>query len=363
MNGRTYKDYYEILGVSKEASQKEVKDAYRKLARKYHPDANSADKEAEEKFKEISEAHEILSDPEKRTRYDQGATYFGNQGFGDAQGGWNMGDFGEGFESLFDIFTGFGGKARQAGAQRGRDLEYPLRMSFEDAFKGVETEINVTRNSTCRECQGSGAKKGTTPEMCPQCRGRGVVAQSQGFFSISRPCSNCAGRGTVIRDPCRNCGGAGRSREVRKLRVKVPAGVDHGSQIRVKGEGEAGVRGGPSGDLYISTEVAPHAFFRRDHTELLLDLPVRYTEATLGANVKIPTLNGKVSLKIPAGTQDGQLFRVRGRGFPKLSGFGKGDMLVKVFIDVPKRLNAEEKKVLKKLAETGKRNPRERLDG
>ena len=358
MNGRTYKDYYNILGVPKEASLKEIKEAYRKLARKYHPDTKPDDKEAEEKFKEISEAYEVLSDPKKRQQYDQGTSFSGGEGFGDFGFGGPFGDHGEGFESLFDIFTGFGRTQRQASAHRGKDLSYILRISFEDAYKGLTTDLNISRDSTCSECRGSGAKKGTSPEMCPQCRGRGVVAQSHGFFSISRPCSRCGGRGTIIKEPCPVCRGTGRSRDAKKLRVRIPGGVDSGSRIRVRGEGEAGFRRGPSGDLYITTEVLPHPFFRREENNLLLDLPLTFSEVTLGTSVKIPTLDGRLSLKVPAGTPDGQLLRLRGRGFPDLNGYGRGDMLVKVGIAVPKKLTAEEKNVLKRLSQVSRDNPR-----
>lgn len=361
VNGRTFKDYYKILGVSKEAAQKEIKEAYRRLARKYHPDANPGRKEAEERFKEISEAYDVLGDPKKRNQYDQGLSFFGPGGFKDFDFSWSpFADFGDGFDSLFDIFTGFG--RRRTSAQRGKDIYYTLRLSFEDAFRGVATRMNIAREVTCSSCLGSGARAGTSPTMCPHCQGRGVIAQNQGFFSLSRACPRCGGRGTVIENPCPRCQGAGRAREGRKLTVKIPPGVEDGSRIRYKGEGEAGLRGGPPGDLYITAEVAPHPFFKRDDSHVLLEIPLSFPEAALGTSVKVPTLDGRVSLKIPAGTQDGQTFRLRGKGFPRLGGIGRGDLLITVRIAVPTKLSSEQKELLIKLSKLIQENPRAYLE-
>lgn len=367
MNGRRHKDYYKILGIAKEVSQDEIKKAYRKLARKYHPDVNKGSKESEEKFKEISEAYEILGDSGKRKQYDQGVSFFGPGGardFKDFTGsaGGPFSDFGQGFSDLFDMFTGFGGQRKRTYRERGRGLVAKINLSFNDAYKGVKTRLTVNREVTCPDCKGSGTKPGTSPVMCPDCQGRGVIAQNQGFFSLSRTCTRCGGNGTVVENPCPKCGGSGRSKEVEKITVKIPPGVENGSKIRLAGEGEIGYGGGPSGDLYVVTQVAPHSYFKRDHENLLLELPIKFTEVALGSVIKVPTLNQKtVSLKIPAGTKDEQIFRLRGKGFPKLDGFGKGDMLVKVHIAVPKKLTAEEKSLLKKYASMDKNNPRDFL--
>lgn len=366
MNGRRYKDYYATLGVSRDASQEEIKKAYRKLARKHHPDANPQNKkEAEEKFKGISEAYEILGDPKKRRDYDQGVRFFETgfrPGFDFRDFGFErpFGDFGR-FADLFDLF-GFGGGAYERAPERGKDLYYSIQLSFGDATRGAVTRINIPRQIMCSACGGSGARAGTVPRVCPECGGRGMVAQNQGFFSISRTCRRCMGQGTVIENPCPTCHGAGVTKETQPVTVKVPAGVENGTRIRFAGKGERGLRGGPPGDLYIITKVAPHPIFKRKGSDILLDLPLTFTEAALGAKVKVPTLNGEVSLKVPPGTQDGQVLRLRGKGAPEVKGLGKGDMLVVARIAVPRRLSPEERKILEEFAKVHRENPREHLE-
>jgi len=368
MNGRKFKDYYSILGVEKGASKKDLKKAYHDLARKYHPDANPNNKNAEEKFKEISEAYEVLSDPKKRKEYEEGVRFYESGGFAGGRGegfgqGAPYGGVGD-FTNLFDMFGDFSGfaGAGQPQRERGKDLHYHIRLTFEDALKGLATRINVSRDESCPVCFGSGAKPGTSPKICPECQGRGVVAQNEGFFSLSRACSRCLGKGTIIESACPNCKGGGKSPKIQKITVKIPPGVKDGSKIRFKGKGGLGSNGGPPGDLYIITQVAPHSVFKRDGNDILLDLPITFTEAALGANVKVPTLDGAVSLKMPAGTQEGKSFRLRGKGTPSPAGGGRGDMLIKVRIAVPNKLNAKEKEALGKFAELHKENPREHLE-
>ncbi len=364
MANRRRKDYYEILGVDKKSTQDEIKKSYRKLARKYHPDRASEGekKKSEEKFKEISEAYEVLGNPKKRQEYDQGARFF-ESGFrpgADFGFGAPSGDFGQ-FSDIFDLF-GTGKKRRGYEApEKGRDLQYNVQLSFEQALKGAAVKINVMREKVCSNCGGTGAKPGTFPKKCPTCGGRGQIAQNQGFFSISRPCPQCLGRGVVIDNPCSVCRGTGRAKKTEPIAVKIPAGVTDGSRIRFPGKGEAGYRGGPHGDLYVITRVNSHSIFKRDGSNILLDLPISFTEAVLGTKVKVPTTNGVVSLKIPVGTQDGQVFRLKGKGAPRLKGMGKGDMLVKVRLVIPRKLDKEEKEILKKFAEKRKENPREHL--
>lgn len=370
MNG---KDYYQILGVDKKASQQEIKKAYRRLAQKYHPDKNPNNKEAEEKFKEVSEAYEVLSDSEKRKQYDQGTYFFKQQGFdpraysrfyqdfGAAQTVFtDLGGFG-GFEDIFNLFSGFGRGRRAKTAERGRDITYKIHLAFDDALKGVATRINVNRNVVCPTCVGTGAKPGTSSRTCPECGGRGTVALNQGLFGLSRSCPSCLGRGSIIDAPCPACRGTGRGTETKKITVRLPPGVTDGSKIRFPGKGEPGLKGGPPGDLYIITEVEPHPFFKRKGSDVLLDLPITFAEAALGGRVKVPTLDGIVHLRIPAGTQDGRTFRLRGKGAPKLKGHGTGDMLVTVHIVVPTKLNKAEKELIEKLAATTKENPRAKL--
>ncbi len=355
---------YEILGVSKKASQKEIKDAYRKLARKYHPDANPSGKETEEKFKEISQAYEVLGDQKKRAEYDQmtsmfGAGAYGTQGFrGFKSTGFEdvFTDLG-GFGDIFDIFMGRSRSGTSA-AERGKDIYYQLNLSFEDAARGATTKLNITKETTCPKCNGTGAKPGTSSRVCPHCNGTGFVAQNQGFFSLSTTCNRCLGRGTIIDNPCANCRGTGRAPETKKINVRIPAGVDNGSKIKIKGEGEAGFRGGPSGDLYIVTKISEHPLFKRLGSDLYLDLPLTFSEAALGTKVEIPTLDGALSLKVPSGTQSGQVFRLSGRGVPEPRTNRKGNMYVTAQIVVPTKLGRKEREVLSEFAQLNQRDPR-----
>ena len=353
------KDLYEILGVSKSASREEIKKAYRKLARKHHPDNNPGDAEAEERFKEVQGAYDVLSDPEKRKQYDQlGSRVFSGMGGrgGNYQWSGNLGDLGD-LGDLSDLLGGiFGGTgARRSSARartrqtHGRDVEVAVNLSFEDSLKGVTTKIPVELETTCSTCTGTGAEPGTTPQICPECRGRGVTAEDQGFFAFSTPCPRCGGNGTVVEKPCRKCGGSGRERRTKRYTVKIPAGVRDGTQIRLKGKGEAGVAGGPAGDLIVTTRVAPSPLFERKGSDLVVDVPVGYATAALGGEVEVPTPEGPVSLKVPGGTESGKLFRIRGRGAPKLNGGGKGDVLARVRIAVPKRVNKRERELLEEL--------------
>ena len=356
---------YEILGVAKGASADEIKKAYRKLAREYHPDRNPGDASAEERFKEVQGAYDLLSDPEKRKQYDtfgsangRGGFQGGNVNFGD----FNVGDLGD----LGDLFGGFfGGRGGRAGGgrtrgRRGSDVEVEINLSFEDSLKGVETKIPVTLETACSECHGSGAKPGTAPKICPECHGRGVVAESQGFFALSQPCPRCHGNGTVIEDPCPRCGGSGRERRTKRYAVKIPAGVRDGTRIRLKGKGEAGFAGGEAGDLYVVTRVQPSTLYERRGDDLIVDVPVTFSEAALGATVEVPTPDGPVSVKVKPGTQDGTLLRVKGKGAPKLKGSGRGDLLARVKVEVPKKLNKRERELLEELGR-GSRDPREAL--
>jgi molecular chaperone DnaJ len=378
MNGS--KDYYKTLGVDKKASEKEIKDAYRKLARKYHPDANAGDKGSEEKFKEISEAYEILSSPDKRKQYDTGGMFAGaggpGPGFGPfdfgASGGrpgsrtytysGDLGDLGD----LGDIFNLFGGRGTGTGRRRetpkGRDIQTDVTISFDEALSGITVPLTVRGKSVCPTCKGTGAKAGTLPKTCSNCGGRGSVSQNQGPFAFSRPCPACGGRGTVIEDPCETCRGAGAVEMPRNIKVKIPAGIKDGGKVRFPGKGEAGPLGGAPGNLFVKVHVEPHKYFKRKDGDILLDLPVTFPEAALGTTVEIPTINGKVKLKIPAGTSDGRKFRLRGKGAPKAKGKGHGDMIVTARVVVPKKMAAKEKELVKKLQELEKEDPRSFLD-
>lgn len=352
MNGK--KDYYELLGIDRSASEEEVKKAYRKLALQHHPDRNPGDKQAEEKFKQVSEAYQVLSDPQKRAQYDQ----FGHAAFGD-NGPFTGGfDFSAGFEDIFgDIFGEFfgtGGNRRRSGRSRGEDLRYNLRLSFEEVVRGAEKKIKIPRHGACETCRGSGAKAGTTPQTCPICRGRGQVSFQQGFFSVSRSCSQCHGQGTIIQDSCTACAGAGRVRRTHTLSVKIPAGVDSGSRLKLRGEGESAPGpGGSPGDLYVVIEVEPHPIFVRDNLDILCDLPISFVQAALGAEIDVPTLEGKVKMKIPAGTQSGKVFRLKGKGIQDVQGYHQGDELVRVNVETPTHLTARQKDLLKEFAALG----------
>jgi len=349
------RDYYEILGVERGASADEIKRAYRKLARRYHPDFNKTDPRAEEKFKAINEAYEVLSDPQRRERYD----HFGHDesvGAGGFGGFGGFGDLGSIFE---DIFGGFGdfGRRRPPGPEQGKHLRYDLEITLEEAFNGGAKKIRVPRTENCPECGGSRARPGTKPEKCPACGGSGQqqVTRNTPFGRMVnvQTCLHCAGRGTVVKEPCPACRGEGWIVRERTIEVKIPPGIDHGTRLRVPGGGEAGVRGGPPGDLFVVVSLRRHKLFRREKDDLLYELPLQMALAALGAEVEVPTLEGKAVLKLPQGTQPGAVFRLRGKGMPRLYGRGKGDLRVKVDVVVPKRLSAREKELLTELARLG----------
>ena len=363
---------YDTLGVKKGASADEIKKAYRKLAAQYHPDKNPGDASAEEKFKEVQNAYDTLSDPEKRKQYDSFGSANGRPGFDPrnfdfGRGGGNftindLGDLGDLFGGLFGGRAGRGAGARRAQPERGADVEAEVRLSFEDSLRGIETKIPVEITTACRVCGGSGAEPGTAPVICPVCHGRGVVAESQGMFALSEPCPRCRGNGTVIEQPCHNCGGSGRERRTKRYTVKIPAGVKSGTRIRLKGKGEVGAAGGPAGDLFVVTRVEPSKLFHRRGADLVIDVPVTYTEAALGATVEVPTPYGdRVSLKVPAGTQDGRQLRIRGHGAPKLEGKGKGDLIARLRVTVPKKLSKQEREALEALQKASHDDPREAL--
>ena len=346
-------DFYEVLGVSKSASQDEIKKAYRELARKWHPDRNPDDPKAEERFKEIQQAYGTLSDPEKRKQYDAGGRFagFGAGGF-PGGGGFPRGGF---TSDLGDIFSSFFGRGRQQGprAQHGRDLETEVRLSFDQAMQGAQIAVSVPTTEPCLTCDGSGARPGTSPRTCPRCEGTGIDAQSQGLFSISQPCPECGGQGAVIDDPCPACSGSGIAQEAKRYRVNVPAGVHDGSRIRLAGKGEAGYRGGPRGDLYVTTRVAPSPVFKqRPDGNLEVELPVTIAEAIQGAEIEVPTLSGSKTIRIPPGTQHDAVQRLRGEGPPRTKGSGRGDIYYRIRIDVPKELSQDQREAVAKLAET-----------
>ncbi|MBI4529754.1 MAG: molecular chaperone DnaJ [Deltaproteobacteria bacterium] len=349
MNGKS--DYYELLGVNRNAGEEEIKKAYRKLALKYHPDRNPGNKEAEEKFKAVSEAYQILIDPEKRSQYDR----FGHAAFGEA--GFARGfDFTSGFEDIFgDIFGEFfgGGTSRRRTRTRGEDLRYNIEISFEEAAFGAEKKIKIPRQSPCETCHGSGSKPGSSPRTCPSCRGSGQVTFQQGFFQVSRSCSQCRGEGTIISDPCSSCNGAGRVRKLHALSVKIPAGVDTGSRLKLRGEGESGSSGGPPGDLYVVIQVQPHPLFVRDGLDLVCEVPINFVQAALGTEIDVPTLEGKVKMKIPAGTQSGKILRLKGKGIRDVHGYQQGDQLVRIVVETPTHLTAGQKQLLKEFAALG----------
>ncbi len=344
------RDYYEVLGLQRNASIDEIKKAYRKLAVKYHPDKNPGDAEAEEKFKEAAEAYGVLSDEEKRARYDR----HGHQGLG-GMGGFDpnqFADFGDILGDLFGFGDFFGTRGRRGGTRpaRGNDLRYDLRLEFMEAAFGKDVTLQVPRIITCTTCTGSGAKPGTQPVTCTGCAGRGQIRYSQGFFAVARTCPQCGGQGKVIKDPCVTCGGAGRVREEKKIQVKIPAGVDDGSRLRVAGEGESGTNGGPAGDLYVFIGVADHPKFTRRDYDIHAEHAVSYTQAALGGDVNVETIDGSESLKITSGTQPNQVFRLRNKGVPFLDGTGRGDHYVHVAVRIPTSLNDEQRALLEQLA-------------
>jgi molecular chaperone DnaJ len=350
---------YDTLGVKKGASADEIKKAYRKLARAHHPDANPGDKAAEERFKEIQTAYDVLSDDEKRKAYDRyGSTNGrgpGGPGQGPGPGGANvdfgdLGDLGDILGGMFGNFGGArGGGRRRPQAMRGPDVETEVRLSFEDSLRGAEAKVPVELTVACSECGGTGAQPGTAPVICPECNGRGVTSEAQGLFALSQPCPRCRGNGTVIERPCSKCRGSGRERRLRTYTVKIKPGVKDGTKIRLKGKGEAGANGGPSGDLVVITRVAKSDTYERRGDDLVVQVPVSFPMAALGGKVDVPTPGGSVSLKIPAGSEDGKLIRIKGRGAPRLTGSGKGDVLARVRIQVPKRVNKKERELLEEL--------------
>jgi len=358
------RDYYEVLGVSRDATQEEIKKVYRRLARQYHPDANPDNKEeAAEKFREITEAYAVLSDPEKRAQYDRFG-HAGPEGQGFDFSNFNWGDLGFdfGFGNLFEAF--FGGGRRQRGPQRGADLEAEIELSFREAAFGTEKEVRVPRVERCENCGGSGAAPGTSPERCAVCNGTGQVSFSRatpfGQFIQTRTCDRCGGTGRFISNPCRDCRGTGSVQRVRKVKVKVPAGVDSGFRLRLRGEGETGVRGGPPGDLYVYLRVRPDPVFQRDGDNVICEAPVSFTQAALGAEIEVPTLEGTTRIRVPEGTQSGTILRLKGKGIPNPHGYGRGDLHIRVKVVTPTRLTEKQKELLRELARlSGEEAPKE----
>ncbi len=352
----TKRDYYEVLGVPKDASAEDIKKAYRKLAKECHPDLHPNDKTAEERFKELNEANEVLSDPEKRARYDRYGHEDPTQGFGGGAGGGfggfdfsgfgGMGGMGDIFDQLFG--GGMGGAQQRNAPRQGNDLRYELRITFEEAAFGCEKSFEFTRDELCDTCHGSGAKPGTQPKTCPTCKGTGQVRVSGGFMVTVRTCSTCGGTGKIVQDKCTACGGSGKVRRRRTATVKVPAGIDNGQTIVMNGQGEPGVNGGPAGDLYIQVSVKPHKLFRREGTNLYLEMPISFTQAALGADIDVPTLGGgKTTFHIPEGTQNDTEFRIKGQGVQQLRSTYRGDLVLKVRVEVPRRLNEKQKDLLR----------------
>ncbi len=340
---------YDTLGVAKNASADEIKKAYRKLAREHHPDASGGD---EAKFKEIQGAYDVLSDPEKRKQYDAFGTANGRGGAGPQFQDFDLGDLGDLFGGIFGGRGGFGGR-RGPQPERGADLQTEVHVSFEDALAGVQVPVRTEVETACHTCGGTGAEPGTAPVLCPQCGGRGVVSDSQGLFSLSHPCPRCRGNGTIIEKPCKTCRGAGRERAQKTFQVKIPAGAKDGTRIRLKGRGEQGRHGGPAGDLWVVTRVAPSPLYERRGADLIVDVPVTYADAALGASVEVPTPDGPISLKVPAGSQPGKLLKIKGRGAPKLKGGGKGDLLARLRLTVPQKVSKRERELLEELRKVG----------
>ncbi len=363
--GTMKRDYYEILSVERTASDGEIKSSYRKLAMTYHPDRNPNNPQAEDKFKECSEAYAVLSDPEKRAAYDRfghqavgggGNPFAGGSPFGGGGGGFQQGDLGDIFGDLFGEMFNMGGQrgagGRASRAQRGRDLKFDMTLSFEEAVFGVEREIKIKRMESCEVCSGTGSEGGKQPETCQQCQGRGQIRTQQGFFSVARTCPVCSGTGQVIRNPCRTCGGDTRVAKEHTLLVKVPAGVESDTRIRYGGEGDAGRFGGPGGDLYVVLNVKSHAFFERDGDDIHCVMPISFPQAALGTELEIKTLEGTDTIKVPEGTQSGREFRLRGKGVPHLNAHGKGDLIVEIRVQTPSKLNRQQKELMEQLAQT-----------
>ncbi len=347
------RDYYEVLGVARGASDDELKKAYRRLAVQFHPDRNPGDKQAEERFKELNEAYQVLSDPEKRAKYER----FGHAAFQGPQGPGGFGgfDFSQGFEEVFsDIFGDFFGTGRgrsRSRNRRGEDLRYDLEIEFEEAARGTEKVIKFQRLTSCEACNGTRARGGTEgARACPTCRGTGQVRTQQGFFSISTTCGQCRGEGAVIADPCPKCQGQGRVRKPVSLSVRIPPGVDNGSRLKLRNEGEAGLSGGQTGDLYVVVHVKEHPLFVRQDNDVVIEVPVSFPQAALGSEIDVPTLEGKIKLKVPAGTQSGKVFRLKGKGFADLHGYGSGDQLVRITVETPRRLSAKQRELLEEFA-------------
>jgi molecular chaperone DnaJ len=345
------RDFYEVLGVGHSATEEEIKKAYRKLALKYHPDRNPGDKSAEEHFKEASEAYQVLSDSERRAQYDR----FGHAAFEQGMGAGGFDFTAAGFEDIFsDLFGDFFGTSRggrgRSRSRRGDDLRYSLDISFEEAVFGTEKAITVPRLVACEACHGQGTKDGAPRAACPACRGSGQVRFQQGFFTIAKTCGQCNGQGTIIKDPCRRCGGSGVARTTQTLNVKIPPGVDSGSRLKLRGEGEGGRNGGPPGDLYVVLSVGQHPLFARQDSEIICEVPISFTQAALGAEIDVPTLEGKLKMKLAPGTQSGSVFRLKGKGVPDVRGYGRGDQLVRVSIETPRKLTSRQRELLEEFA-------------
>jgi molecular chaperone DnaJ len=354
------KDYYKILEVARSATEEEIKKSYRRIAMQYHPDRNPGNREAEEKFKIASEAYEVLRDPQKREIYDQygveglkGTGFTGFRGFEDI-----FSSFGD----IFEDFFGFGRTSRRSTRSRsGADLRYDLKLTFLESAFGKETEIELPKMAVCAICQGTGAKPGTYPSQCPSCRGSGQVTRSQGFFSISTTCPQCRGEGKIVSHPCKECRGQGKLRRSRKIQVNIPPGVDTGSKLRIRSEGEEGERGGPPGDLYVFIYVEPHDFFSREGDDVICQIPISFPQAALGAEIEVPTLNGKGILTVPRGTESGELLRMKGEGFSRLRAHGKGDQIVRILVKTPRNLSRRQEELLRDFEEVGKK--RDKTDG
>jgi molecular chaperone DnaJ len=352
------RDLYSVLGVDKKASPEEIKKSYRKLARKYHPDRNPGDSQAEERFKEVSAAYDVLGDPDKRKQYDRGGMFAGGAG---GPGGFDTGSFSDILSNLFG--GGGAGRTGQRGprAERGRDLEVEVSISFEQSVEGAQVPLTVPTSQMCGTCRGTGAKPGTAPKVCPRCQGRGIESQGQGLFSISQPCSRCGGTGAIIEDPCPTCQGSGAVRTLKKYRVNIPAGVRDGSRVRLAGKGEPGRSGGPAGDLYVITRVSDSPIFKRKGDNVEVEVPLTIPEAIRGAEVEVPTLSGRKKLRVPAGTNHGTVQRLRGEGPARLGGKGRGDIHYRFVIDVPASLSDEQSEAVEKLSQVMNGNPRARL--